>query len=171
LEGNSLQQTIAAVEQAWQSIDPDFPIRYSFLDENFEKLFASHVRLQKVINFFAVTAIAIAVMGLFSLTAFLIGQRTKEIGIRKVLGAGVGELGLLLGKDFMRLIVVAVAIALPLGWWAAGQWLQSFAYRIELNGWTFLIAALTLMLIGGLTVGIQTTKAALNNPVDSLKNE
>src|SRR5690606_21450927 len=153
LQGDGLPHSVAAVEQVWKEIDPDFPIRYSFLDENFEKLFASYVRLQKVINFFAFTAIAIAVMGLFSLTAFLIGQRTKEIGIRKVLGAEVHDLSLLLGKDFIRLILIAVAIAIPLGWWAAGTWLQSFAYRIELNVWTFLIAALTLMLIGGLTVG------------------
>lgn len=171
LEGNSLQQTIAAVEQAWQSIDPDFPIRYSFLDENFEKLFASYVRLQKVINFFAVTAIAIAVMGLFSLTAFLIGQRTKEIGIRKVLGAEVQDLSLLLGKDFIRLILMAVAIAIPLGWWAAGTWLAGFAYRIELDVWTFLIAAMALFGIALLTVGIQTIKAALANPVESLRSE
>src|SRR5690554_5404607 len=171
LEGNSLQQTIAAVEQAWQSIDPDYPIRYSFLDENFEKLFASYVRLQKVINFFAVTAIAIAAMGLFSLTAFLIGQRTQEIGIRKVLGAEVHDLSLLLGKDFIRLILIAVVIVIPLGWWAAGTWLESFAYRIELNVWTFLIAAMALIGMALLTVGIQTTKAALANPVESLRSE
>lgn len=171
LEGNSLQQTIAAVEQAWQSIDPDFPIRYSFLDENFEKLFASYVRLQKVINFFAATAIAIAAMGLFSLSAFLIGQRTKEIGIRKVLGAEVHDLSLLLGKDFIRLILIAVVIATPLGWWAAGTWLEGFAYRIELDVWTFLIAAIALIGIALLTVSIQTTKAALANPVESLRSE
>jgi putative ABC transport system permease protein len=171
LEGNSLQQTIAAVEQAWTAIDPDFPIRYSFLDENFEKLFASYVRLQKVINFFSFTAIAIAAMGLFSLTAFLIGQRTKEIGIRKVLGAEVHDLSLLLGKDFIRLILIAVVIAIPLGWWAASRWLEGFAYRIELDVWTFLVAAMALIGIAMLTVGIQTTKAALANPVKSLRSE
>jgi len=171
LEGNALQQTIAAVERAWQGIDPDFPIRYSFLDDNFEKLLASYVRLQKVINFFAITAIAIAAMGLFSLTAFLIGQRTKEIGIRKVLGAEVHDLSLLLGKDFIRLILIAVAIAMPLGWWAAGTWLKGFAYRIELDVWTFLIAAIVLIGVALITVGIQTAKAAIANPVESLRSE
>ena len=171
LQGDGLPHSVAAVEQAWKEIDPDFPIRYSFLDENFEKLFASYVRLQKVINFFAFTAIAIAVMGLFSLTAFLIGQRTKEIGIRKVLGAEVHELNLLLGKGFIRLILIAVVIAIPLGWWAAGTWLEGFAYRIELDVWTFLIVALALVGIALLTVGIQTTRAALSNPVESLRSD
>jgi len=171
LEGNALQQTIAAVEQAWQGIDPDFPIRYSFLDDNFEKLFASYVRLQKVINFFAITAIAIAAMGLFSLTAFLIGQRTKEIGIRKVLGAEVHDLSLLLGKDFIRLILIAVAIAMPLDWWAATKWLEGFAYRMELDIWIFLAAAIALIGIAFLTVGAQTAKAAIANPVESLRSD
>jgi putative ABC transport system permease protein len=171
LGGNNIQHTVTAIEQAWKGIDPDFPIRYSFLDDNFQRLFASYVRLQRIIIFFGFTAIAIAVMGLFALTAFLIGQRTKEIGIRKVLGAGVGDLGLLLGKDFIRLIVIAVVIAIPLGWWAANEWLQGFAYRIALSWWMFVAAALTLMVIATLTVGIQTTKAALMNPVDSLRSE
>src|SRR5690606_7694419 len=131
------------------------------------KLFATYVRLQKVINFFAVTAISIAVMGLFSLTAFLIGQRTKEIGIRKVLGAEVHDLNLLLGKDFIRLILLAVVIAIPFGSWAAGTWLEGFAYKIELDVRTVLIAAIALIGSALLTVDIQTTKAALANPVES----
>lgn len=171
LGGNDLQRAVTAIEQAWKGIEPDFPIRYSFLDDNFQELFASYLRLQRIINFFGFTAIAIAVMGLFALTAFLIGQRTKEIGIRKVLGAGVGDLSLLLGKDFIRLIVIAVVIAIPLGWWAANEWLQGFAYRIALSWWMFLAAALALIVIAILTIGIQTTKAVLMNPVESLRSE
>jgi len=115
LNSTHMQQPIAAIEQAWKKIEPDFPIRYTFLDENFESLFASYIRLQKIINFFGFAAIFIAVMGLFALTAFLTSQRIKEISIRKILGAGFGDLGLLLSKDFIRLVVIAVVIAMPIG--------------------------------------------------------
>ncbi len=171
LGDNDVQHTLTAIEKAWMEIDPDFPVRYSFLDENFQKLFTSYLRLQKIINFFGITAVSIAVMGLFALMALLIAQRTKEIGIRKVLGAGVGDLSLLLGKDFFRLILIAVAIAIPIGWWAANEWLQGFVYRITLTWWIFLTAAVALFVIALLTISIQTIKAALVNPVESLRSE
>ena len=153
------------------TIEPDFPIRYSFLDENFQKLFVSYTRLQKIIGFFTATAILISIMGLFALTVFLTGQRTKEIGIRKILGAGFGDLASLLGKDFITLVLTAVMIALPLGWWAADKWLQSFAYRINLSWWTFGLAALIIIAISTVTIGIQTIKSATANPVKSLRTE
>jgi putative ABC transport system permease protein len=171
LSSAHIQQPVAAIEQAWKKIEPDFPIRYTFLDENFEKLFASHLRLQKIINFFGFAAIFIAVMGLFALTAFLTSQRTKEIGIRKILGAGIGDLGLMLSKDFMRLILIAVVIAIPIGWLAANKWLQGFAYRINVSWWMFIVAALIVMIIAIFTIGIQTIKAAVANPVNSLRTE
>jgi putative ABC transport system permease protein len=171
LGDNDVQHTLTAIEKAWMEIDPDFPVRYSFLDENFQKLFTSYLRLQKIINFFGITAVSIAVMGLFALMALLIAQRTKEIGIRKVLGAGVGDLSLLLGKDFFRLILIAVAIAIPIGWWAANEWLQGFVYRITLTWWIFLTAAVALFVIALLTISIHTIKAALVNPVESLRSE
>ena len=171
IEGNDLTHTIASIEQAWKGIEPEFPIRYSFLDTNFQRLFASYVRIQQIINFFGITSITIAGMGLFALTALLVGQRTKEIGIRKVLGAGTRELGLLLSKDFMRLVIIAVIITIPFGWWAAREWLLTFAYRIELNGWMFLSAALILTIIALVTVGVQTVRAAWRDPVDVLRNE
>lgn len=171
LKSDHMQQSIAAIEQVWKEIEPDFPIRYSFLDENFQKLFISYSRLQKIINAFALIAILISVMGLFALTAFLTGQRTKEIGIRKVLGADIGDLASLLSKDFIKLIVLAVVIAVPIGWWACSQWLQSFAYRINISWWTFAIAALVIVIIAVFTVGLQTIKAALANPVRSLRSE
>ncbi|MBD0332808.1 MAG: ABC transporter permease, partial [Chitinophagaceae bacterium] len=171
INSNNIAQTTAAIEKTWKKIDPDFPIRYSFLDDNFQKLFASYMRLQMIINFFAFTAIFISVIGLFALTAFLIGRRTKEIGIRKILGANVGHLGVLLGKDFVRLVILAVIIATPLGWWAANTWLQSFAYRISINWITFLSAALIIVVIAVLTMSIQTIKAAIANPVKNLRTE
>ena len=171
MSSGNIKQTVVSIESAWKTIDPDLPIRYSFLDDNFQKLFASYMQLQVIINFFAITAIFISVIGLFALTAFLIGRRTKEIGIRKILGANVGHLGVLLGKDFARLVILAVIIATPLGWWAANTWLQSFAYRTSISWITFLLAGLIIVIVAILTMSIQTIKAALANPVKSLRTE
>ena len=171
INSGNISQTVASLEATWKKIDPDFPIRYSFLDDNFQKLFASYIRLQSVINFFAFTALFISITGLFALTAFLINRRTKEIGIRKILGAGMADLGLLLGKDFVRLVLMAVLIAIPLGWWAASSWLQGFAYRVPLHWLTFLLAAIIIIAIAVLTMSIQTIKASIANPVKSLRSE
>lgn len=171
LAGDDLRKPIAAIEEVWKTIEPSFAIRHSFLDDNFQLLFAGHLRLQRVVNFFGATAITIALMGLFALTAFLVGQRTKEISIRKVLGAGAADLSILLGKDFMRLIAIAVVIAVPLGWWAANEWLAGFAYRIALGGWTFVVAATAVLAVAALTVGIHTWKAARANVADNLRDE
>lgn len=171
ITGGDISKTVAGIETAWKSIDPDFPIRYTFLDDNFQKLFSSYERLQAIIRFFAVTAILISITGLFALTAFLISRRTKEIGIRKVLGAGTGTLSLLLGKTFLRLVMIAVVIAIPLSWLAADKWLQHFAYRTTVGWFTFFAAALLLVFIAMLTMSIQTIKAAIANPVKSLRTE
>ncbi len=171
LNSRNMQGAVAAIEQAWKSIEPDFPIRYSFLDDNFQKLFAAHIRLQTIIGFFAAAAIFISIMGLFALTAFLTGRRTKEIGIRKVLGAGLGDLASLLSKDFIWLVVIAVLISVPLAWWAAGKWLQGFAYRMDISWWLFAVAALIIVAIAAVTIGLQTVKAAFANPVKSLRTE
>ncbi len=171
ISSDNIGQTVANIEAAWKKIDPDFPIRYSFIDDNFQKLFATYTRLQSIIGFFAFTAIFISVTGLFALTAFLISRRTKEIGIRKILGAGIGDLSLLLGRDFIRLVLIAVMVAVPLSWWAADKWLQSFAYRTSINWVTFLIAALVIIVIAVLTMSIQAVRAAISNPVKSLRTE
>jgi len=171
MNSGNIRQTVASIESAWKKIEPDFPIRYSFLDDNFEKLFASYMQLQIIINFFALTAIFISVIGLFALTAFLIGRRTKEIGIRKILGANVGHLGVLLGKNFVRLVIISVIIATPLGWWAANTWLQNFVYRTSISWITFLSAGLIIVVVAILTMSIQAIKAATANPVKSLRTE
>ncbi len=171
LAGDDIRKPVAAIEELWKTVEPGFNIRLSFMDDNFQQLFASHFRLQRIVAFFGFTAIAIAIMGLFALTAFLVGQRTKEISIRKVLGAGITDLGLLLGKDFIRLIALAVVIAIPLGWWSANEWLQHFAYRISLDGWMFAAAALGVLLVAALTVGIHTFKATRANVAENLRDE
>jgi putative ABC transport system permease protein len=163
--------TIAALTQVWKSVEPELPIRYSFLDDNFQRLFAAHVRLQQIISVFAIIAIVISIMGLFAMTAYLTGQRKKEIGVRKVLGASVSNLASLLSKDFIRLVVLSVIIAIPIGYWATNQWLDTFVYRIN-PGWPlFALAAGLVLLIAIITVGFQTIKAAKSNPVDSLRSE
>jgi putative ABC transport system permease protein len=171
LNSKDLPTTMKAIESSWKKISPDFPIQYSFLDKNFERLFSSYMRLQVIIDFFAFTAIFISVIGLFALTTYLINRRMKEIGIRKILGANLRDISILLGKDFVRLVLIATLIAGPIGWWAANKWLQSFAYRIELSWLLFLYATLVLLFIAVLTIGIQAMRAALANPVKSLRTE
>lgn len=163
--------TVAGIENAWKTIEPALPIRYSFLDDNFQKLLASHIRLQKIISIFAITAIVISVMGLFAMTAYFTSQRRKEIGIRKVLGAGVFDIVSLLSRDFVRLVVLGVCMALPLGYWASTRWLQTFAYRISPGWQLFVISALVVLVIAVITISTQTIKAARANPADNLMRQ
>ncbi|MBD1434161.1 ABC transporter permease [Sphingobacterium sp. DN00404] len=171
LTGGDIGKQISAIEQLWKSIEPGFGIRYAFLDENFQQLFANHVRLQRIVFFFGLTAVAIAVIGLFALTAFLTGRRIKEISIRKILGANTVDLNFLLGKDFMRLITISVLVAVPLGWWAADIWLQNFAYRISLNGWLFTLAATSVLIIAACTIFINVLKVSRTNSAKNLRDD
>lgn len=171
LSSPQLQGSVAAVEKAWKKIEPDFPIQYSFLDDNFQRLFLSYVRLQKIVAFFALVAILISVTGLFALTAFLSGRRTKEVGIRKVLGASIGNLTALLSKDLIRLVIIAVIIATPCAWWAVNKWLENLAYHINPSWLLFFTAAVITTVIALATVTAQTIKAALVNPAKSLRSE
>jgi putative ABC transport system permease protein len=171
LNNAGLHQTLSDIEREWKKIEPGFPIKYSFVDDNFQQLFISHVRLQKIVSFFAVIAILISITGLFALTALLSGQRAREIGIRKVLGASVSSLTALLSRDFIRLVLLAVLIAVPFTWWAMNKWLETFAYRITISWWMLLAAGMITAVIALVTVGFQTIKAALVNPVKSLRSE
>jgi len=171
LNSNQLQHSVAAIEQQWKKIEPDFPIQYSFLDDNFQQLFTSYSRLQKIITFFASIAILIALMGLFALTAFFTRQRTKEISVRKVLGATVSQLTFLLSKEFVYLVLLSVVIITPIAWWGMQKWLQTFAYHINLSWWIFLVAGLLTVFIAVITISFQSIKTALSNPVNSLRGE
>lgn len=166
-----VQKTLAGIEAAWKTIEPDFPIRYSFLDQDFQQLFSEHIRLSKIILFFTIVSIVIAMIGLFALTSFLAQQRVKEIGIRKVLGASVQNITALLSKDFIRLAVIAILIAAPLSWWALHKWLEDFAYRISLSGWMFVLAGAATIALTVLTVSIQAIRSAIANPVKNLRTE
>jgi putative ABC transport system permease protein len=171
LNSSHMQQSIAAISDAWKKIEPGFPLRYSFVDDNFKQLFVSYSRLQQVITFFGVVAILISVMGLFALTAFFTRQRTKEIGVRKVLGAGVVQLATLLSREFIYLVLLSVVIITPAAWWLMQRWLQTFAYRISVGWWIFFVAGATAILIAIVTVSFQSVRAALANPVKSLRSE
>ncbi len=162
---------LADLKKQWDSFNPDGPLGYTFLDDNFAKLYASEQRTQQIFSAFAVLAIIIASLGLFGLSAFIIEQRTKEIGIRKVLGASVQNVLLLVSKEFLLLVSIAFIISIPVTWWAMHNWLQDFAYRININWWVFAIAGIAAILIALLTVSFQAIKAALSNPVKSLRTE
>lgn len=162
---------LADLKKQWDAFNPDGPLDYTFLDDNFAKLYASEIRTQKIFSAFALIAIIIASLGLFGLSAFMIAQRTKEIGIRKVLGASVQNVLLLVSKDFLILVGIAFLISVPVTWWAMHNWLQDFAYRINIHWWVFVIAGIVAILISAITISFQSIKAAMANPVNSLRTE
>lgn len=166
-----LDKTIAAVQRVWTSYSGGRPFRYSFLDENFSKLYQSDQRFNTVILYLTALAITIGCMGLFGLTAFMIQRRAKEISIRKIVGASVTGIVVLLSKDFIRLVALSILIATPLAWFAMDQWLRNFAYRITIQWWIFLVAGAIAVIIALATVSLQTIKAALTNPVKALRSE
>ncbi len=169
--GEPLGDAIAQMEKAWQSVYPDRTFAYAFLDESIAQLYEKELKTGKLVNVATVIAILISCMGLLGLIAFTSEQRTKEIGIRKVLGASVIGIVSLLTADFVRLVLVALAIATPIAWWGMSNWLDDFAYRIDIRWWMFAAAGLTAVLIAVLTVSWQAIRAAMANPVESLRTE
>jgi putative ABC transport system permease protein len=164
-------EAIAFIEQTARQLNPGYPFACHFVDEEYEKLYRSETLVNTLINYFGVLAIFISCLGLFGLATFTAEQRTKEIGVRKVLGASVGGIVVLLSKDFLKLVALAIVIASPVAWWVMNQWLQGFAYQIDLSWWMFVVAGLLAVAIALLTVSFQSIKAALMNPVKSLKSE
>ncbi len=167
----NVRETIARMQNAWTSITSEYPFQYSFLDQTFAHLYQSEERFNTIFLYLTVLAILIACLGLFGLTAFSIEQRTKEIGIRKVLGASVPQIVTLVSRDFIRLVLVAILIACPVSWYFMHQWLQNFAYRATLEWWVFGVAGLLGIGIAILTVSIQAFRAASVSPVKSLHAE
>jgi len=164
-------QTIAAIQHLYEFYNPGFPFDYNFLDEAYQKQYLTETRVGILSKYFAGLAIIISCLGLFGLAAFTAQKRQKEIGIRKIVGASVNDIAVMLSKEFLKLTLIAVLIAFPLAWWAMNSWLQSFAYRIHISWWIFVIAGLTALLIALITVSFQAIKAAIANPVKSLRTE
>ena len=171
ISGKDMKNTIQSVTNTWKTFSPAQPIRYTFMDESFANMYADVQRMGHIFTTFAVLAIIIACLGLFALSAFMAEQRSKEIGIRKVLGASVQGITTLLSFDFIKLVLLAIIIASPVAWWAMNKWLQGFAYQVPVEWWTFALAGLVAVLIAIITVSFQSIKAALMNPIKSLKAE
>ena len=171
MQGAQLPQTLQAVESNVKTLSPESRFTYSFLDDNLDRLYASENRMSVVFKAFAAFAIFISCLGLFGLSAYSAQLRVKEVGIRKVLGASITNVTVLLSKDFIALVLVAIVIAWPLAWWAMSHWLQGFAYRVNIDAWTFIISGVFALLVALFTVSSQAIKAALPNPVKSLKTE
>ena len=165
------KETISKLSKFYKSYNIGLPLEYKFLDEEFQRLYASEQRVAILSRYFAALAIIISCLGLFGLTAFTAQKRQKEIGIRKVIGATVGNLAVMLSKDFFKLVLVAVLIAFPVAWWAMNKWLNDFAYRVSIGADIFLIAGASVVVITLLTVSFQSIRAALTNPVIALKSE
>ena len=167
----NVKQTINYIEKTWQKYLPEAPLQYSFMDEQYGKLYAKEQQEGSIFTAFSGIAIFIACLGLFGLSAFAISQRMKEIGIRKVLGANVSQIVAMMSKDFLKLVLIAAIIAFPVAWYAMHNWLQDFAYRINMGWWIFLAAALISALIAFITISFQSVRAGLSNPVKSLRTE
>ncbi|MEO1010542.1 MAG: ABC transporter permease [Bacteroidota bacterium] len=168
---DNFQDVLAAVEQKWKELAPHRPFLYNFLDEAFNKQYQADLRFRKLFSIFSCLAIFIACLGLFGLATYSAMLRTKEIGIRKVLGAEVGSIVVLLSKDFIKLVGIAILIAIPFSWYAMEQWLNEYAYKIDIEWWVFLLSGVMALSIALITVSFQSIKASLANPVKSLRTE
>jgi putative ABC transport system permease protein len=171
VSGGDMQNTIAQISSLWKSISPSQPIRYTFMDERFANMYADVQRMSHIFTSFAMLAIIIACLGLFALAAFMAEQRSKEIGIRKVLGASVQSITRLLSLDFVKLVVIAIVIASPIAWWAMSKWLEDFSYAAPISWWIFALAGAVAIVIALLTVSFQSIKAAIANPIKALRSE
>lgn len=167
----NIASIINSIQTKWKSMVPGQPFSYTFMDADFNKVYDAEQRTGKLFITFAVFAIFIGCLGLFGLVTYAAEQRTKEISVRKVLGASVSGIVVMLSRDFAKLVLVASLIAFPVAWWAMNQWLQSFAYRINISWWVFVIAGVAAILIALITVSFQAIKAAIANPVKSLRTE
>jgi putative ABC transport system permease protein len=171
LKPGNLKASIALVSNAYSKVATAYPFEYKFLDEKFGELYQKDIRQQTLLSVFAGLAIFVACLGLFGLASFTATKRIKEIGIRKVLGSSVQNIVILLSKDLLKPVIVAVCVALPLGYWAMNKWLQEFSYKTALSWWIFVVAALITIGIALITVSVKAIKAAVANPVKSLRTE
>jgi putative ABC transport system permease protein len=171
IASEDIRGTLDFLAAKWKTYTKVHPFSYSFLDEKLDALYRAEQRFGKIFSIFAGLAILIACLGLFGLASFTAGRRTKEIGIRKVLGASVAGIVNLLSSDFTKLVIAANFIAWPLAWFAMNRWLQDFAYRVEIGWWIFVLAGGLALIIALLTICTQAIKAALANPVEALRYE
>jgi ABC-type antimicrobial peptide transport system permease subunit len=171
LATTNVSSTMQAVEKIWEKTFPDYVYEYRFLDDKIASFYKQEVQLSYLYKIFAAIAIFLSCLGLYGLASFMAVQRTKEVGIRKVLGATTGSIVYLFSKEFILLITIAFTIATPLAWYYMQQWLQDYAYRISISWWLFAAGGLASIAIAILTIGFQAVKSALANPVKNLRTE
>lgn len=171
MNGQNIQSSINFLEAKWKTLAPHRPFSYKFLDEEIAEMYQAENQTANLVKTFSLIAILLACLGLFGIASFSIFKRTKEIGVRKVLGASIGSIISLLSMDFLKLVVIAFVIAGPIAWYLMNQWLENFAYRIGIPWWLILVVGLLSLLIAFITVSFQSIKVALSNPVESLRNE
>jgi len=171
VKGDNLPETLAQIEGVWKDLAPHRPFIYSFLDQDFNKQYESDFRFRQIFTTFSILAILIACLGLLGLATYTAEQRTKEIGIRKVLGANIGSIVGLLSKDFIKLVLISILVATPVAWYAMNIWLEGFAYQVPIHWYVFLLSGVLAVVVALVTISFQAIKAALMNPVNSLKSE
>jgi putative ABC transport system permease protein len=169
ISGENKDETISYLQDEWQAMRPDLPFDYYLVSDSFDQQYESEEKVAQVFGFFAGLAILISVLGLFGLSAYAAEQRTREIGIRKVMGASVASIVTLLGVDFLKLVLFGFLIAVPIAWYGMSIWLENFAYSIHVSWVIFLTAGISAALIAALTVSSQSIRAAMTNPVDTFK--
>jgi ABC-type antimicrobial peptide transport system permease subunit len=169
IRSNNIAKTIRYVNEVWEKNAPEYPFEYHFLDEQFDRMYGNELRMEKIFRYFVTLAVFISCLGLLGLASFVNEQRTKEIGIRKVLGASVFGVIFLLSKEFTKWVLLSNIIAWPVAWFIMNRWLQNFAYRIEIGIWIFVLSGMLALLIALLTVSYQAIKAAVANPVKALR--
>jgi putative ABC transport system permease protein len=167
----NLPSILSAMQTIYKKYDPNAPLSYSFVDEVFDAQYKAEDRLASIFSVFTGITILLAALGLFGLAAFTIEQRSKEIGIRKILGASLSAITGMLSKDFLKLVFLAIIVASPVAWWAMDKWLQGFALRIPIQWWMFAVSGLTAVIVAILTIGYHAFRAAIANPVESLRSE
>lgn len=171
MTGENLDQTLSQIQSTYQEFFPGNTFHYAFVDEHFQRLYETDQRFSNILSFFTLLTMLIACLGLFGLASYTTFLRTKEIGVRKVLGASSASIVALLSKDFLKLVVISLVIAIPIAWYAMSTWLKDFAYRIEIDWWVFGVAGAVAVLVAFLTVSFQSVRAAMANPVESLRSE
>ena len=171
IAGNQIGNTITNITKTWKELLPDYPLKYRFYDQWFDAMYRKEDRLANTIDLFALLAISISCLGILGLAIYSSESRSKEIGIRKVHGAGVIDLMLMLNLDYIKWVIISFALACPIAWYIMNDWLKDFAYRTEINWWIFALSAVAALGIALLTVSWQTWRAATANPVESLRYE
>ena len=170
-QAGKTKEALAGLQNTYASLNPKFPFTCQFSDQEFTRLYKNEEVVSRLANIFAFLAIFISCLGLFGLATFTASQRTKEIGVRKVLGASVPNIVAMLSNSFLKLVAIAIVVGFPIAWLALNKWLQNFAYKINIEWWMFAVAGILTIGIALLTVSFQSIKAALSNPVKALRTE